>query len=481
MPQKQIYKINIYKDLAGGVHKNIPESGGSREIEILGTPGASFSLTIKKSDGCSILNTPITHVAIPEADGKVGRYSFIQTFPPTLKEETYEIMLTPTADVKLSSGIPITIPTYSVKQYIRPLVTFTNKATVEVDIPTTVSLKGRANTGASEIMNLATSTRATGDSYGDVSISWTIDRAEGESGYLYVKKQPDNNDWSNNKEVIKTIFETQDCDKIKVEPTTANLEKDMVFSATNTLTKRVLAIGDTDNCDTSSNLIKLDNLTDLKIGMLVEGDDLKRPITITAVDEGCNKITISSFEVIKYNSVLTFSSTVGGVIEEIIDQFFIKPSVPIKVLSGSTLTFNKETNTIISSSLSSTSGVTSPIISGTVSVSHFGSENITFTQDLDNILTYTPNVYDQTLVLPKGTASTIDLLAPDTDENYRVKTPSVVSSVSNGGLETGSLAAGVGTVTYTPTGNYVGPDLLTFTVNDGTNTSATASIYITVK
>ena len=145
------------------------------------------------------------------------------------------------------------------------------------------------------------------------------------------------------------------------------------------------------------------------------------------------------------------------------------------------LTFNKPTVTTISSSLISTSGETTVTISGSINISEFGRENVTFTQDLDNILTYTPNAYDQTIIVPAGATTTIELLKTDTDENYRVKTPAIVANPSHGTLSGSDFAAGIGTIDYTPTTGFTGADLFTFKVSDGTTDSDTKTIYITVK
>ena len=225
----------------------------------------------------------------------------------------------------------------------------------------------------------------------------------------------------------------------------------------------------------------LDNVTDLSTGMLVTSTDIRIPVYIIAIDDPCNKITISSKETIDYNTKLTFQKRFGGVVEEVIDNFSIKTvSTETRLPAGLVLTFNKPTVTTISSSLISTSGETTVTISGSINISEFGRENVTFTQDLDNILTYTPNAYDQTIIVPAGATTTIELLKTDTDENYRVKTPAIRDTATHGAVET-SLSAGVGTITYTPTSGYVGPDLITFIVNDGTTNSDEKSIYITVK
>lgn len=476
---KFIYKMNIYKDLDGYTVKDIPAGGGFRKIEILGTPGAMFSLTIDKGDDCAMLTR--NNVRIPGGSGKIGKYSFVQRFPPTTSEKTYDIQLAPSADVKLSGSIPITTPTYSIKQYVNPIVTFTNKTTIAVDIPTVTTTRGSAGTYASNTRNYATSTKSTLEDYGDVSISWTIDRSEGASGYLYVKKQPSLSDWSNNVDITKTIRSTQEGDRIKVEPHTVDIKKGMEFEGSVSISKLLTSSKYVTDCKTPSSSLVLNNVDDLEVGMVVKGSDINKLVRITAIDEGCKEITISSEEVISNSSILTFSRNYRGTVEEVIDNNYLILLGLGKVLSGTTLEFRDTLSTVISSNLSSTSGVYSPVISGTINVSRFGKENITFTQDLDNILTYTPNAHDQSIRVTKNTLVEINVLAPDTDKNYRVKTPIKVTDPSHGALSGSDFAAGIGTIDYTPTTGFTGEDSFTFKVNDGTTDSDTKTIYLTVK
>ena len=478
---KFIYKMNIYKDLDGYATRDIPASGSFREIEIFGTPGAMFSLTIDKGDGCSMLTSPMNNVRIPEGSGKIGKYSFVQRFPPTTSEKTYDIQLTPSADVKLGSNIPITTPTYSIKQYVNPIITFTNKATIAVDIPTVETRRGNTDAYANKILNRAASVNSTLDDYGNVSISWTINRSEGASGYLYVKKQPSSSDWSNDVDVTKTILNTQEGSRIKVEPHTVDIKEGMFVSGAISINKLLISSEDVTDCKTPSNSLVLFDVDDLEVGMTITSSDINKLVRITAIDEGCKKITISSEEVISNNSILTFINSYVGTVEGVVDHNYVNILGSTKWLGGTTLVFSAVSSTSINSNLLSTSGVYSPVISGTLNVVRFGRENVTFTQDLDNILTYTPNAHDQSIRVTENTLIEINVLAPDTDENYRVKTPSIVASPSNGSLSGSDFAAGVGTIDYTPTTGYTGPDSFTFKVNDGTTDSDTKTIYLTVK
>ena len=97
----------------------------------------------------------------------------------------------------------------------------------------------------------------------------------------------------------------------------------------------------------------------------------------------------------------------------------------------------------------------------------------------DDIFTLTPNAHDQYVEVVKQTATDIDVLLKDTDDNKSGKTPSTVRSPVHGKI-TGSYGAGDGIITYTPNIGFVGKDSFDFKVNDGTTDSEVKTIYITV-
>ncbi len=84
-----------------------------------------------------------------------------------------------------------------------------------------------------------------------------------------------------------------------------------------------------------------------------------------------------------------------------------------------------------------------------------------------------PVANPQAVTTPQNTPLAITLTGSDPDGNpltYAIGTPPAH----------GSLTGTPPNVTYTPTTSYVGPDSFTFTVNDGTVTSAPATVSITV-
>ena len=91
-------------------------SGETKKISINGVKGSRFSLVINDSNGNNILEEALNDVEIPSS----GIYILNQKFPSvtttstfldndSVVKETYEVFLTPNADVKtdIDPGIPI--------------------------------------------------------------------------------------------------------------------------------------------------------------------------------------------------------------------------------------------------------------------------------------------------------------------------------------------------------------------------------------
>lgn len=99
----------------------------------------------------------------------------------------------------------------------------------------------------------------------------------------------------------------------------------------------------------------------------------------------------------------------------------------------------------------------------------WGSANPTACSSTNQPPTATP----QSVTTAEDTATAITLAG--TDPESSPLTYAIASQPAHGSV---NLAGG--TATYTPATDYVGPDSFTFTVNDGTTTSASATVSITV-
>ena len=125
------------------------------------------------------------------------------------------------------------------------------------------------------------------------------------------------------------------------------------------------------------------------------------------------------------------------------------------------------------------SGSASATLTSFITLREFGSRDVTFTLPTDDIFTLKPNARDQNVRVIKETATEINVMLSDNDDNVANKTPSTVRSPAHGKI-TGSYGAGDGVITYTPNVGFVGKDSFDFKVSDGTTNSDVKTIFITV-
>ena len=95
-----------------------------------------------------------------------------------------------------------------------------------------------------------------------------------------------------------------------------------------------------------------------------------------------------------------------------------------------------------------------------------------------NVAAGTPTANAQTVAVAHNTAKAITLTGSDPDSPALPLTYAIVASPTHGTLS--GLNAATGAVTYTPTNNFQGKDSFTFTVSNGANTSAPATVTINV-
>ena len=86
-----------------------------------------------------------------------------------------------------------------------------------------------------------------------------------------------------------------------------------------------------------------------------------------------------------------------------------------------------------------------------------------------------PTANAQSVAVAFNTAKAITLTGTDPDVPALPLTYAIVTGPTHG-----SLSGTAPRLTYTPAANYAGPDSFTFTVNNGTNTSAPATVSLTV-
>ncbi len=495
----------------------ISPAGDNGTIKITGNPDSIFSLTIEDSSGCSILKEKIEF----EKLGTNGIYILNQKFPSITTDEgsysattkTHTVTLTTSAGTYLEENYFNTysdgdIVTFNVVQYANPTLTFTNTInntfTVVGD---DVSRSGPANRVISDSTNYPDLTHT-------MQVKYTSHSGDGPER-LYVK----NNSFSDN--VVKSNIikaKVVDCEEnysgavyyFSAPTTTAT--KTTIEGGTEiitdipdgstvmwdiTETKTVVAsvdkddnILDYDNCKNKiTNRFKVSDTNDIRPGMRVTGSDGIHT-SVQSIGACGEIITLYNSYIIPKDTVLTFkhrgrSSVVNvnkevktGHTQVILGSREIIPNHTEVTFDNSTagatgrLSFQNSGNTGNGTSNAVT-------ITSTISTSSFGTEDITYTLDLDGIITAKPNAFDQKATVSKNSSGhAINMINGDYDINASSKTGTVVRTPSHGTV--GSYNSSNDTFTYTPNTGYTGNDLFTFTMSDGENSSEEKTVKITV-
>ena len=242
-----------------------------------------------------------------------------------------------------------------------------------------------------------------------------------------------------------------------------------------TTTKDVVASLDTTTCSTLTDRFSITNATDIFLGMTVSGLGVVGSPVVTNISG--NNITLSSKQIICNDVTLTFRYYANSSVESIQSVERVILTQPITANIGNTVIFTDNQTDVGVEIVTSGSGTSAVTSTSNITVFKFGTEDITYTQDVDTFMTNVPNAYDQEVDVVKDTATVINMALPDNDANAATKTYSVVAGPFAGttsGLETTNA-------TYTPNTGFTGKDYFTFKANDGSKDSLTKTIFITVK
>lgn len=466
-------------------NNNINALGDFRDIDIYGNPGAVFSFEITNAAGYSILETPLKYVTI----GTRGVYSFTQIYPRVAYSDTYTITITPLHNTELTNGV---VNVYYQQQYINPIATFTYTTTDPYGGSGSYSGSDVTISGLpqKEVRNM------TGINYSFGRATHTV-TATHSSALLYTIPTSFSRDYSSSKDVTKTIkIPTTNSKVLQIHPNTNDLVVGMSFKTSNsfekTLNKSIPDASIVRDIDLLPKFVVTDkfginNTNSLMVGMIVSGNGVASGTTLASIED-TQSITLSKKQNILNGTTLTFKKDISGTVKSIDDFYQISLNNNVNIPGGSTVTFNnnKESFNVITNV--SGSGTATITITNSVEVIKFGKESASYTQDIDNFITLTPNAYSQWLETTKATATnsgtiTINVLKPDKDSNVATKTPIQEGQdlPKHGTLAVGSWAAGVGTCTYTPNKGFTGDDVFYFYVDDANDVlSARTPIYITV-
>jgi hypothetical protein len=491
----------------------ISAKGESRTIRIIGTPGAGFTLTIKDSSGCSIMEEELENVEIP----KSTIYTFIQEFPDIatnagggLIKEYYEIVIIPHADVKLRDGIENGIPTFTLYQYPDPTITLAT---------TTSQTSPALNVIVSGLATKKSKAGALGDSIGETHSDWilTITEDSATNGNFYIKNTNFNENITTDsvikKVVTREVGEDPTSKTINLKPLTTRaiggtIDGDVTrgddnFVISGELTAGMSIVGKVEktktvtnslevpNCKRKTDKFELNNTTDLFKDMFVYIDGVLSA-KVTSID--CERnITISKKISIRQNTDVVFKHDIGAKVGEVVSQINSEGNACIKIdrhayiPSNIELEFDDSSFRVSGITRFSGSGTDSIVLTNTIYVTEYGIKDITYTLDLDNIITRKPNAKDFDIEVSKNGRRTVLLSNGDFDTNKLSKVPSITKNPSHGTV-TVYDASDVGhegpTIVYSAIKDFVGVDEIRYTLKDddeATDLSDEKTIRITVK
>jgi hypothetical protein len=479
----------------------ISAKGESRTIRIIGTPGAGFTLTIKDSSGCSIMEEELENVEIP----KNTIYTFIQEFPDIttsagggLIKEYYEVIIIPHADVKLYEYIENGIPTFTLYQYPDPTVTLAT---------TTSQTSPGLSVAVSGVATKKNKAGAFGDNIGESYSNWilTITEDSGTNGNFYIK----NTDFNENittDSVIKKVVKRE----VGEDPTSQTINlKPLTTRTVDGITNGDLAVGMTiigkvektkivtnslevPSCKRKTDKFELNNTTDLFENMLVYLNGVLSA-QVTSID--CERnITISRKIAIRQNTDILFKHDIGATVHEVVSQVNSEGNACIKIgryayiPNNVELEFDDDDSRVSGTIRFSGSGTDSIVLTNEIFVTKYGIRDITYTLDLDNIITRKPNAKDFDIEVSKDSQRNLIIFSnSDFDTNKLDKVPSTTQSPSNGSVVIYDKSDGgytAPTLAYTPNAGFVGDDEIGYKLADddeATDLSDEKTIRITVK
>jgi hypothetical protein len=470
---KQLYGLEIVSTYNQSLinqasESNISSNGEKATAIIRGNPGARFWLNIVDIDDDVIVD--LQNIQI----GESGRYTYSINFPRSSTANKYKVNLRVGDGTKINTSLPTTDPMYTIHQRVNPTVTF-SKAT---GTATGVTYSGNNVTFQAppyQTVNTKTNARHSTSLYNGTNnvklygeLTYTITAAKG-GAKVYIKTlRP----LFENSTLLRRIT-TQEVVNSNIIPLSdvANLYKGMeiLFDPVEVV-KNSYAGGKT---------IRLSSTKDLVVGMRLNAGNagISRLISI----KGENEIEISPYINIPDKQKINFSRQPSRLIVMSVDTNFNNITVDQSINLNKSTLLNIINNEMAfsNSATASNSGSASATLTNNITLTRFGSRDVTFTLSTDDVFTLTPNAYDQRVETAKETAVNINVMLNDEDDNVSGKTPSTVRTPAHGKI-TGSYGAGDGTITYTPNVGFVGQDSFDFKVNDGTTDSEVKTIYITV-
>ena len=485
----------VYKSYASEADKiTVDGRGGAIDFKIFGKNKPTFTITIKDSSGCSVLDKKIKNEVL-ESDVYTLRQPF-PALPDGKTSEIYDFTLTPTADSGYYYNKEVVrAGTIKAKiwQFKDPTFTLAASSSTIANATTTqtaVTVTKKPNTRSQDTSSLTHTT--------------VITRSSGSDNYYVNAKSLRFSDLTTLSTDIKKIISKQDEDGIPCVSSFKVTNNQNYFDSSNDLiyqgdveigmrfsgkiekTKTIRKSIDLDihkepcddcddNTDIKTNKFEVDNTNDLFAGMMVKG--INFITNLESVDCG-KSITLGSEHIINKNTDVTFSHVQGGTVRDIKGDLIETNCV--RFPNNTELTFTKGNKSEIDGSVTfDKSGSSSMTVTSIINNADFGQDDTTFTLDPDLFITNKPNTCDQHITIGKNSSAIIiNFTKCDPDYNTYDKTVTVVDNFKNGV----GIISSIFRSTYVPNPNFVGKDRLVFTVTDDNDAvSDEKTIFITVK
>ena len=456
--------------------RHVAPSGEKKQLTIIGSPGAGFTITVKDSSDCSIMEDEIENVEIPSN----GKYVFTQEFPSIisgLKREYYEIVLTPHAGVKRGPAVGDKVTLY---QYKKPNITVTAPiSSIQGVVPT-----ARTASGTDSTLSSSPTSKISGGGRKERELITTVAESEATPGLYYIKSL-DFQEAASKSTVVKKIVNRRGDDPrggvLNLKPltvrtvddvTSGDLAVGMTIKGKVSEIKMVISSLDVPNCKKKTNKFELNNTVGLFEGMFVY---INNVLVAEVLSVDCNKnITISKKLVIKEKTKVLFRFTVGARVSSVITQLNAEGEACVTVdraayiPDGIELEFDDDTSSVIASIVGSGSGTSLITLTKKVQVLEYGIKDVVYTLDLTKMITRKPNIRDFSVNVGKDSAGiTINLSDGDGDANKLTKVHAITKNASHG-TSTYTAYAGGGikypNISYVPKTGFVGEDTIKYRI-----------------
>jgi hypothetical protein len=496
-------------------------TGDIFSLKIKGINSPTFTLSLKDSSGCDVLQDKYKNIVIK---GAYDISEVIPPLPPGGTSEIYDLKITIPADTKylfFASGateVFTGVIDMKIYQYKDAEYTFTvpNSTLSGVTTSSTSLVEGKISPTSG---NSTFSGNVNSES--DTIITHTTTLSHANTDIFVKNPMPGFHNLVTRSNVIKKYVvredstDTSEVSQIMVvaRPEVdsggdaiyqGDIKKGMIFSSEVTKTKTIRKSVDLDihkepcdDCpekDILTNKFEIDNTSDIFEDMIVSGVNSTGG-SFSAILESidCDRgITLSSPHIINNETDLTFEYNVGGTVGEVRDtrkgQLVSLPT-KVKLPNGSEMIFeNGNTSNIAGYIRYSASGAKEITVTTTIHQIKYGQEDVTFTLNIDDFISFTPNDGDQYVTIGKNaTNHVIDFFKNNSDiGRHSTRTVTILSQPKSGTITTRSTPNSW-KGTYTPNPNFTGKDKITFFSHEGEasfgddNASEGATIFITVK